>query len=176
MEKDELSFWLWFLKGNKPGYRRYFDLWLIVHLIVGIVISLYVNIGLTLIANAVLLPLASIFVGLSFAWAGNAQSLMQSEEIEKLSTFKTGGLKEYVFIYQSAILMIMTTLILWALVGIHTFDSLATMPNIFYVKFIAKMLLITLSSITIRECWQVIMGTQWLLLVRKQIRDKLEKS
>ena len=44
-------------------------------------------------AKSILLPLAGIFIGLTFAWGGNAVSLMQSEEIDMLANYRSGGLK-----------------------------------------------------------------------------------
>ena len=116
-KKQLISYWEWLFRGSggRPGYRRILDKWLLLHIPVGIVLSFLISIDLQACANTVLLPLAGILIGLSFAWAGNANALLQTEEIEKLSEYHKGGFVEYVFIYQTAILMILVTLVLWAL-------------------------------------------------------------
>ena len=81
--KPWISYWQWLAKGssNQPGYQRILDKWLLLHIFVGINLALTVRLELQACANTVLLPLAGILVGLSFAWAGNAHALLQTEEI-----------------------------------------------------------------------------------------------
>lgn len=112
MKNNLLDYWRWFLKGSggKAGYRRILNRWILSHIGIGFIISYLANIDLATSANTVLLPLAGILIGLSFAWAGNAQALMQSSEIEELSTHHEGGFVEYVYTYQTAILVILATL------------------------------------------------------------------
>ncbi len=172
--KNKLNYWQWFLKGSggRPGYRRIINKWIFFHLAMGIVLSSLVKSDLTTSANTVLLPLAGILIGLSFAWAGNAQALMQSKEIEELSEYHEGGFVEYVFTYQTAILTILVTLVFWGIAGLNIFDK--WVPRDCYPKFyfFIKVALFTLSSLTIRECWHVVMGAQWMLLIQKEIKRK----
>ena len=102
MGNSVISYWRWFFKGSgaKPGYRRLVNTWIMIHLIVGVIVSFVVPVNLENAANTVLLPLVGILIGLSFAWAGNAQALLQSSEIDKLSEHHEGGFIEYVFTYQ----------------------------------------------------------------------------
>src|SRR5688500_2066943 len=88
-----ILFWKWFLKGSggKAGWRAYFNRWSLVHIVVGGAMSFLVPLSLREASSAVLFPLAGAFVGLSFAWAGNAQALLQTPEIERLSTKALGG-------------------------------------------------------------------------------------
>jgi hypothetical protein len=179
MDTKFIGYWHWFLKGSgdKAGFRRIFNVWILLHLIIGFVMTLLVEVDLQTAANAVLLPLAGIFVGLSFAWAGNAQALMQTSEIDEMADFHEGGFEEYVFVYQTAILTILVTLVFWGIAGLSVFDKQwPTQKNTdFY--FGIKIILFTLSSITLRECWHVVMGAQWMLLVQRKIRrSKAEKN
>lgn len=171
--KNNLNYWHWFFKGSggKPGYRRILNRWIFVHLAIGLIISFFIQIDVATSAKAVLLPLAGILVGLSFAWAGNAQALMQSSEIEKLSEHHEGGFVEYVFTYQTAILTILGTLVFWGLAGLQIFDMRWPTDSRPILYFAIKTFLFLLSSLTIRECWHVVMGAQWMLLAQKQIKD-----
>ncbi|MBW2738668.1 MAG: hypothetical protein JRE64_07410 [Deltaproteobacteria bacterium] len=179
MNAEFIGYWHWFLKGSggKAGFRRILNKWILFHLSIGLVLTLLVKIDLQTAANAVLLPLAGIFVGLSFAWAGNAQALMQTSEINEMANFHEGGFEEYVFVYQTAILTILVTLVFWGIAGLSVFDT--QWPTQVHNKcyFGVKTLLFTLSSLTLRECWHVVMGAQWMLLVQRKIRcSKSEKS
>ena len=166
------NYWHWFFKGSggKPGYKRLINRWFPLHLLIGIIISWLVEMNLKEAANTVLLPLVGILIGLSFAWAGNAQALLQSEEIAELSEQREGGFSEYVYSYQTAILAILTTLVIWGVAGLGIFDSRWPTPDISIAYYIVKVFCFTLISMTLRECWQVVLVVQWLLLAQKEIR------
>ncbi len=110
-------------------------------------------------------------VGLSFAWAGNAQALMQTPEIEKLSIYHPGGFVEYVYTYQTAILAILVTLAFWGLAGLRVFDCVWPSPFQPRLYFAVRLFLFTLCSLTLRECWHVVMAAQLMLVLRKKIRS-----
>ena len=61
------------------------NIWIIFHLFIGLIFAYIVPGKLEDISSTILLPLLGILIGLSFAWAGNVQALMQSSEIEELS-------------------------------------------------------------------------------------------
>ncbi|HET6632760.1 MAG TPA: hypothetical protein VFG73_08655, partial [Rhodanobacteraceae bacterium] len=94
----------------------------------------------------------------------------------KLSSYRDGGYEEYVYTYQSAILLILLTLCLWALAGLGIFDQVwpTTAHGVQY-KCIASILFFS-SSMTVRECWQVVIGSQAMLLVRFDIRRRAQQS
>lgn len=173
-----IKYWEWFFKGSggKSGLRRLINCWLIFHIFIGFGLSLIISQNLKEIANTVLLPLIGIFIGLSFAWAGNAQALMQSSEIDELSKFHKGGFVDYVFTYQTAILAILITLVFWALAGMSVFDCkwLTMKRGAIYLSI--KVILFTLSSLTLRECWHVVLGAQWMLLAQREIKKIKNKQ
>lgn len=172
-DEPVIDFWTWLLKGsgNKPGFRRLWDLWLIVHLLLGVLLSVLLKSDLEMAAKTVLIPLSGIFIGLAFAWAGNAQSLLQSKEIHQLTKYHAGGYVEYLYIYQLAILIILTTLILWGLAALGMFDLQGALLKSAKWYFVTKTILFTLASLTIKVCWNVVLGTQMMLMVQKKIKD-----
>ena len=170
------QYWRWFffgINGGKPGLRRIANTWMLVHLSAGLAAAMLVTINVRDAANTVLLPLAGIFVGLSFAWSGNAQALLQSHEIELLSEFSTGGLEEYVYTFQTAILTILATLVMWGAGGLGIYDRipLALIPGV-----AIETALYTMASITLRECWHVVWAAQALLLARYQVAKLLRQQ
>lgn len=171
----QIDYWKWFFQGggHLPGYRRVVNRWLILHSLIGIGVALLVPLTLKDSANAVLLPLAGTLVGLSFAWAGNAQTLLESDEMDKISACHPGGFVEYVYTYQTAILTIIVTLVFWGLAGLNVFDQL---PLGKWAYFGVKSFLLALSSLTLRECWHVVMGAQWMLILRKKIQQGKKKG
>ena len=172
MSNDHIGFWQWLARGsgNIRGIRRIVNAWLILHVLVGLVLSLIVAVDLQTAGSLVLLPLAGILIGLSFAWAGNAQALMQSSEIDRLAEYHKGGFEDYVFIYQLAILTILVTVVLWGLAGLQVFDNVWPTESCATSYFIIKCMLFTLSSLALRECWHVVMGAQLMLLSQRKIK------
>lgn len=170
--KGELSYWRWLFCGTGagPGFRRFRNKWLALHLAVGVALALAVGMEIRVAANTVLLPLAGIFVGLSFAWAGNAQALLQGQELQDLANYREGGFDEYVFAFQTAILTIMVSLVLWGISGLGVFDCLWPKSGRIWPYRIVKFVLFFVSSLTLRECWQVVLASQWMLLAQRKIK------
>lgn len=195
---QKLSFWRWFLIGNhgklpweasklgvktsnrlkrllngnsdKGGYRCVINGYLLIHAIVGLVLVLAVPVPLKDAANTVLFPLAGIFIGLSFAWVGNATALLQSAEIRSMVKHTDGGLLDYAYHYQVAILVLFTSLVLWGLAGLGIG---AKWPN--ECHYAGKWLVYTMTSVALRECWQVVLSAQLLLICQDTIRDAKER-
>lgn len=142
------------------------------HLCFGFASAFFLPITLAEAANTVLLPLVGILIGLSFAWAGNAQALLQASEIEEMTQHHPGGFAEYVFTFQTAILAIFITLVVWALAGLKLFDSVWPIARCGTAYFLIAMSLYTLSSLTLRECWHVVLGAQWMLMAQHEIKMK----
>ncbi|MGE0621113.1 MAG: hypothetical protein AB7O54_00745 [Pseudomonadales bacterium] len=171
-----MNYWSWLLynKAGKSGIRRFVDGWLVLHLTVGFTLAWLVPVELQIAANSVLLPLAGIFIGLCFAWGGNANALLQTEEIQRVSEEHPGGLREYVFVYQTAILVVLTTLCLWGLAGLGFLREY--IPPNSALSLSARTFVFFLSSLTIRECWHVVLGAQSMLLVKSEIRTAERKN
>lgn len=169
-----MNFWRWFVCGTqgKPGVSRFFDLWLLVHLAIGFLLALIAPVSLSEAANAVLLPLAGIFIGLSFAWGGNVQALLQTEEIEELTSYHPGGFDDYLFVFQSAILAILVTLVFWGLAGLGVYDRFWPTPLRTVAYLSISTMLYCLASLTLRECWHVVLGAQSMLKIRFEIRRR----
>ncbi len=165
-EVDLFKYWKWFFTS---GYKKILNRWLFLHLLISIPLSFIIPVSLNEAAKSVLLPLAGIFVGLSFAWSGNALALFQSPEIRKLASNKKGGYKDYLYTFQTAVLIIIITLVLWSIAGLSIIDHYICQNTISY--FCIKVLLICFSSLTLRECWQVVLAVQWLLLAQKEIYE-----
>ena len=175
MNKDNLrtyNFWVWFGRGSGggAGFLRIVNSYLFVHLIIGSLLGLLIHKALDEAASTILLPLAGVFVGLAFAWAGNAQALLQTEEIDLLARQRNGGLQEYAFTYQEAILVLLVTLTGWGIAGLGFFDAKWLKHDHPTVYLMMRILLYTLSSLSVRECWHVVLGAQAMLLVRSDIK------
>jgi hypothetical protein len=172
-----LTFWRWFFKGSggSPGVGKFANRWLLLHVAIGIAMAAIVPVNLEEAANAVLLPLAGIFIGLSFAWGGNAQALLQTDEIDRLASYHKGGFENYLYTFQSAMLVILGTLVLWGLAGLKIFDVL--WPGGESAQYWAiETMLYGAASLTMRECWHVVLGAQALLLLRRRIQHEVKAS
>lgn len=179
IQDRSLSFWWWLVKGSGGHsglWRLFLNRWVILHLVIGVGLAFLVPVCLRQAASIVLIPLIGILIGLSFAWAGNAQALMQSSEIKELTKHHKGGFTEYVFIYQTAILVILVTLVVWALAGLSVFDDVWPTQGRRIWYFVVEAVIYALSSMTLRECWQVVLGTQVMLIVQTKIKEAKEKQ
>jgi len=168
--KPPFDFWHWlFVSGPQKGsgVRKLLNIWSAVFLLAGILAAALIEKTLEDASRAVLLPLAGVLVGLSFAWSGNAQALLQTPEVELLASEHPGGLPDFVHTFQLAVLLILLTLVAWALAGLGVYEAyLGESPGPY---FFCKTLLYFLVGLTLRECWQVILGTNQLLLRRAQL-------
>ena len=165
------QFWRWLLRGlnSTPGYKRLITGWLLVHILIGVGTAIVVPVKVCEASRAILLPLTGMFIGLSFSWIGNAQALLQQDEIERIAEHHPDGIDTYVYTFQLAVLVILTTLVFWGLAGLSVFDSRAEDGT--YLYFGVESGLYCLVSITLRECWHVVMGSQELLRMRRTVRS-----
>lgn len=170
----QLLFWDWmrYGSGGKPGYKTILDRWIFIHLIIGVILGFAVPKSLTDAAVTILVPLAGVFVGMAFAWAGNAQALLQTDEIKVLAKNHAGGLRQYVFTYQLAVLVLLLTLSFWGLAGLGIFEKIFLSNHHPDAYRIVSVFLYGLSSYSLRECWHVVAGAQLLLLSRADIADR----
>ncbi len=163
------DYWKWLFIGlnGKSGISKFLNIWLCFHIFIGLGLAFWITIPLHEAARNLVLPLAGVFIGLSFAWAGNAQAILQTDEIEELAQYHADGLKNYVYTFQTAILFILIALVGWGLAGLKAFDFCDNAILVWVIEFF----LFFVSSIVLRECWQVVLGSQMLILVRNKIKE-----
>lgn len=152
------------------------------HLIIGFGLGFGGQIEAKDAASTILLPLAGIFVGLSFAWIGNTQAILKENEIEELMYRHQDGIEAYVYTYQLAILVILTTLIAWGVagLGISRISSGVCLISVlgvdsFFCK-LATATLFALASATVRECWHIVLSSQMFILSRFKIRNHKQRG
>src|SRR5687768_15851964 len=111
-----ISFEKWLLngyEGSKPGIKRIITPWLFLHVLIGFGLAIFVASPLKDLARTVLLPILGILIGLTFAWAGNAQGFIQTQELIEISKRKPGGYIDYIFTYQLSIFIVLACAVLW---------------------------------------------------------------
>ena len=174
LENHKYSFWRWFFSRayGRPGCLKVVDLWLLVHAAVGFFLAALIPGSLESVAGTILLPLVGILVGLSFAWAGNAQALLTSREIEDISQYHEGGYADYVFTYQCAVLLLLVALVGWGLAGMGLFDQTWPTSESPTIYGVVRFGLFSLISLAVRTSWEVVLGTQMLLIMRGVFRRK----
>lgn len=162
-------YWTWLFRGlqGKPGIFKLWDRWFVLHILIAILMAFWISVPIDRAAQTLMLPLAGIFVGLSFAWAGNAQALLQSDEIERLAKQHDDGIENYIYTFQTAILTILLALVGWGLAGLRAFSVHCPVP----LETIMEGVLYLISSIAFRECWSVVLGSQILILMRYNIKN-----
>lgn len=169
-------FWKWLIIGlsDRPGYCQLLNWWLLVHVAAGVAVNMLVKVPIHEAAQTFLLPLAGIFIGLSFAWVGNAQALLQESEIERIAQHHPDGIQTYIYTFQLAILIILITLVAWGLAGLKVFNFDVCDSSTF--SFVVGSFLYFLASLTLRECWHIVIGSQLLILSRHNVRTDRNDS
>jgi hypothetical protein len=164
-------FWRWFIGARRDaGWRKLLDRWLLLHLAVGVVAAALYRGPLADLARSVLLPLVGVLIGMAFAWVGTAQAILQSAEVDRLVDEHPGGAENYVYTFQLSILVILTTLVAWGLAATGLFDQPCPWSCPAWGYSVAVGTLFALASLTVRECWQVVVGAQMLLLIQRVLR------
>lgn len=172
------KFWDWFLRGTgaKAGYRRVIDRWLLLHALIGLLGARFIRADLIDIAEAALLPLMAIFVGLTFSWAGNANSLLQSSEVVAFSKKRVGGVAEYIFTFQLSILVILVSVVCWIVPSLELPFLLGSYLSLPDFNAFAASVLYALLSLSFRTCWQAVLGANMLLLVKARLMDEAQSD
>lgn len=87
--------WLFYGAGQKRGLCQFWNLWLVAHIAAGLFLAFSVQVEVSEAAKTILLPLAGIFIGLSFAWIGGSQALLQRRAIEQMTEQHEGQMEVY---------------------------------------------------------------------------------
>ena len=166
----QLSFWRWLFlgSGNSPGILRIVNFWLILHLIIGCTLAYLIDIDVRTLADLILPPLSILFFSAYISW-GSGLQLLQTPELQELVRHRQGGMTEYVFTYQLVILIVLMAIIFWVLVKFRFFSVSIVDDSLL---FGLKVFLLAFTSLTVRECWQITSGTQWLLLAKHEMASK----
>jgi hypothetical protein len=168
------DFWIWFAvgTGGRPGWRRLISRWALIHISIGFIASQLLSIEVSKAAQVVLIPLSGVFVGLTFAWVANVQTILQSDEIATLAAFKKGGYVDYVYSFQLGMFVVLGSIVVWGLAGLEITGALckATASEKVCNQWITGFLFATV-SLSIRECWQLISGSMLLLISRRGVQE-----
>jgi hypothetical protein len=172
MPTTPINYWTWLFRARSggPGWKRVTDWWLAVHFVVGLAISHFVTVPLNEAAKAVLLPMVGVFVGMSFAWVGTALSIVQTPEIDAMAEQHPGGIEAYVYPFQTAILILLISLSAWGIAGLGVFEGTCFFNCPSWGYRAMSVCLYGFASLTLRECWHVVLGSQMLLLYQRAVR------
>lgn len=174
----DFNFWHWLIyEGDREagdseaGWKRLVDGWLALHLAVGLVMSFaLMGADLSKAASAGVLPLAAILFALAFGWVGNALSMLTSSSFKLAARQRRGGVKEYAYTYQLAVLTALITISCWGIVALGAVDRFSKPLEVAF-----GFILFSLASLTVRECWQVIYAAHRSLIAADEIDQALEE-
>lgn len=159
-----MNYWHWLLKGHHhhtPGIRRFYNRWLIVHVVIGFFLALIINVPIYQAAHTIVMPLAILFMGFLFVWFA-LQNLLQTEKMVELLKTHPQSYEKYVYVYQTAILIFLVCLAAWGLADLKVFDDIFGRS---FFAFLVKVILFSLLSLTLRECWHLVLGISKLSLL-----------
>lgn len=158
--KLNITYWKWLfhgVDGSKPGISQYCDRWLIFHIIVASILCYSIPVDADM-AKSLVIPFVSILIAITVAWCGNITSLLNTEEIIELSTYHPLGIEAYAFTVQNAVLVLFITIIVWVIYGFSILNN-----------SLGKFLVFFMSSVAIRDSWNLILLAQQLTITRIKI-------
>lgn len=171
---NRLNFKYWFFHGDgyKPGYRRLVDKYLFIDIFIGIALTCYIPTSLREAATTILLPLTGILVGACASWAGPAQEVLTSKDMIPFLEKHQGGIKEYFFILQTVIFIMLISIILWGLAGIGMFETFRSNENdcVRSIYIIVSFALYAILSLSIRICWETISYAHHIMYTKIQLQ------
>ena len=178
----------WFFKGidDKPGYKRMLTWKLIKYIFIGIALSLIVNQSIIKISSISIIPLLSVLLGVTFAWIGNSHMLMVDKNVLQVISKRKGGLIEYLYTYQLAVLILLIILVFNILNGLEFYQLLLNfikfkiklnMNCISFLRIIYKTIIFSSLSYSVAIVWEIITISQWFYIIKSLVdKEETKKS
>lgn len=162
-----INFWQWLIDDWKAQMKLILgDRYVFFHILGALLFGIKI-IDPTKFATTILLPFASIIIGISFAWGGNAVALLSDGALQTIAEQHKKGFENYVYKFLLSILILLGTLVCWLFVATGIFCGTSSILSNIIFYFI-----LMLSSIALREVWHVILGVQYMLLWKYHINRK----
>lgn len=174
-----VTYWIWVFRGAGdlgPGYRRVVeDRWLFFDLFLATILTFCLDKPFSSVAGAVIVPLCGVFIGISLAWVGSSYSTLDSDELRLMGSFHEGGYREYPFILQTAVLIFLTAIVLWGVVGTGILDPLFRERNTPWYWGMGVCLFGSV-SLCVRTCWKMVLFSHYLLISKERIMRMKRES
>jgi F0F1-type ATP synthase membrane subunit c/vacuolar-type H+-ATPase subunit K len=142
---------------------------LIVHAIIGFLFALVFREDLSERARSVILPLAGVLVGLTFAWSATAIGIISSKEFRRIMENSRTGIRGTANYFQLAILVVLASTILWSIAGLGPYKTFPFI-SLKVAKLATSTFLFAFTSFAVTECWSAINLTRLTLLSYNLVR------
>lgn len=171
--RARFQFWRWLASGlsREPGWKRVINKWTVFHIACGAAAGVAIDEPLSDVGRLAILPVCGALAALSFVWAGTANSIIASPQFRKVA-LNAGGVEEYAYSFLLAVLVALTTVVLWLVAALGGFALTEQSEG---ASFIVRTLLFALLCASIREGWGSALAAQWLL-ISSTIIDSAENN
>ncbi|WP_222926945.1 hypothetical protein [Sphingomonas gilva] len=147
--------------------------YLLIHVTVGVITATFIRSDPFDFAAKALFPAASILIGVSLAWSTRAATILQTGDLRAALFNDDRPPEDYVYAFQLSILVI---IIMLAYVSVMAGGGVEiTVLGRDTDNRISGVILYTLLSLSLRECWGVVNFTNMLSLL-EYLRTKREKE
>ncbi len=166
------SFWAWLLTRDRDGDRGIANIinwWLVFHVAVATFLAPLISISVSDLATKVAIPGSAILVGLSFAWAGRSASLFQDKSFSEFIIRYGAPVEAYLYSFQLSILTVLSFLMVTFFV--FSGGSQLSTGSLIADTFINKAVIISLGSLSLRECWGAIYFVNKLTVQYYKVRE-----
>lgn len=150
------KFWNWFFRRSEASRSGLIDLFwspsTLFCVLVAALLSYFAQyMEFYELARYSVFPLTGVFIGVSFTGASFALSKLQSDNIRKLIFREKKGIEYYVFGYQSAVLLLLISVVYCALGAMKIFSFVPCDWQ--HLLTFALFLLLGMSVV---QCWKVV--------------------
>lgn len=166
------SFWTWLAGKDCDGDRgisNVLNVWLPLHALIALLLSLNASASATDIARSAALPGAAILIGLAFGWAGRSASLLQDKNFSQFLIEYGPSPEGYVYSFQLAVLIVII-FIANALV-LLTGGLDVTLGSTARDEFMNRWSLFFFGSLALRETWGIIYFVNKLTIQYYKVRE-----
>lgn len=163
--RREYNFWFWLIapESARGGRKRWLNWLLVAHGLIGFAFASIFRGNLPECARSVILPLAGVLVGLTFAWSATAIGIINSKEFRRIMVNSRTGVRGTANYYQLAILVALSSTVLWAIAGLGPYET-PSWVALRTARAASATFLFAFTSFAITECWSAINLTRLTLL------------
>jgi hypothetical protein len=155
-----------------PHFLRLFSEWTYLDFFASILVSFSVEQNPSDIAKSIIFPASAIFIGFTISWGANAQTLIMSKEIKRLSKYNSDGMENYIFPFHLAIFAFIFAVSMWGIAAIGVFDPAFVGDKLAFLRISGLFACVFLTCMALRICWSVTVMIGVFMFAISAIRDE----
>lgn len=146
---------------------------MLVHLLIGTILYALVPVSPYNFAAKALFPAASILVGMAVAWTARAAAILQDARFRDQVISDDNPIEAYVYGYQLSLFIIIVMVVF---VTVSANGGLRTPLPPKFAEASTGIIMYSLLSLALRECWNVINFSNLLAILHSKVPSKKNRT